>query len=292
MSHDLNRPTEILKQEVAAYPAEVRQVALTKASDAWLAITAEHGRHGPTGLRLGLEGALVALHKAARAAVRKSQAQATADAESTFFDYSSSPTAAQASAAGAHTIIAQEIANTSGAVAQAFGIDPNDAANAAKLDAIIRVVAQDVSYGQNETFAELSARSEASVRESGGLASPADWNDRRQQLDADEINAANGTPTNFSGDRGLGYTNQRSEMGTETGFSSAATRSVGSGTPEGASSSDQSIVEIAARAYAAGMLAGRAGGPAGGFASPGASDPQAFAKAARQRALSAARKRG
>ena len=291
MSHDLNRPTEILKREVAAYPAEVRQVALTKASDAWMAITAEHGRHGPTGLRLGLEGALVALHKAARAAVRKSQAQSTADSESTFFDYSSSPTAAQASAAEAHSIIAQEIANTSGAVAQAFGIDPNDAANAAKMNAILRVVTQDVSYGQNETFAELSARSEASVRESGELAWPADLNNVDLQADADQINAGMGTPTNFSGRRNDPRA-VPAPMPGETGFSSAATRSVGAGTPDGATSSDQSIAEIAARAYAAGMLAGRAGGPVGGFASPGASDPQAFAKAARQRALSAARKRG
>ena len=247
--------------------------------------SAQIGSGSSTARRFALQNAIKAVKNFGREALRKSEADSVVDATSPSFDIgpsTSNQTASQETRALAVTALAARI----GRKLQEFG---GSVDNADDVAAALTATMVDYSYGNHESLDQMEARAATNARESGFVWS-SNLTDQRANDEADSLNAGMGVESNFSGRRNDPRA-VYSAAGAETGFSSAATRSVSPGTPDGATSSDQSIAEIAARAYAAGMLAGRAGGPVGGFSAPAASDPTAFAKA-RQRSNAAANRRG
>jgi len=286
--NDLNHddPAAIIAHTASRLPlpASVQKAAETAGRAAY---NAAIGSGSSTARRFALQKALKATRDFGREAVRKSESDALAGIVSTDFDIGPA-TSNQAASQETRTTQVQALAALAGRKLQTFGGDANDPEDVAHA---INLVIEDYSGGRNETLDQMDAKRAAELRESGDIAWPSDLSDPRATADADALNGELGTPTNFSGRRNDPRA-VYSAAGPETGFSTSRAPSVPAGAADGATISNASIKAIAQAAATAAIQAFTAGRSAGDLSSPQSSATPStnFAKAQRQRALSAARR--
>lgn len=235
--NDINssNPAAIIAHEVSklaarhGMPAAIQKAADTAGRAAY---NAAIGSGSSTARRFAIEKAISAVRAYAREAIRKSEADAVAPATSGFWDFSTSPTAAQASADDTRGTQAQAIAELASRRMELLGEDPNDAA---AMDRAVRAVVIDYSGGNNDSFDQLSARSAASARETG-FVWPTDMASPRAVADAEEAMAEalrpEGAATNYAGRRN-DPRSAASPMPAVTGFSGSGVPSFPAGVVNG-----------------------------------------------------------
>lgn len=219
------------------------------------------GHGSSTARQFAIEKAITAM----RAYARKSQADATRDAESHDFDiFPSTQSPGQRSAAATRALQVQGLAQAATRRLQAMGVDnPTDDDVERAIAAVLNVSVVNREGQNGITVDNSNPQVAANMRErehnDGTIWELTDIADPRQQDAVDEEMAANAVASNFAGLRNLGYTTGRSAMPDATNFSGGAGGSVPvapAGTSAGPTVSGASIEAVAQAAYAAGLAAG------------------------------------